>query len=49
MSKREIIDCILEINRTARPEFLAQFSLEDLDKYLDNLLEVDIEEYAICA
>lgn len=49
MSKREIIDCILEINRTARPEFLAQFSVEDLDKYLENLLEVDVEEYAICA
>jgi hypothetical protein len=49
MSKREIIDCIIEINRTARPEFLAQFSAEDLDKYLDNLLEVDVEEYAACA
>jgi hypothetical protein len=49
MSKREIIDCIIEINRTAKPEFLAQFSAEDLDKYLDNLLEVDVEEYALCA
>ena len=49
MSKREIIDCILEINRSAKPEFLAQFSVEDLDKYLDNLLEADVEEYALCA
>jgi hypothetical protein len=49
MSKREIIDCILEINRTAKPEFLAKFSVEDLDKYLDNLLEIDVEEYALCA
>jgi hypothetical protein len=48
MSKREIIDCILEINRSARPEFLAQFSVEDLDKYLDNLLEIDVGEYALC-
>ena len=49
MSKREIIDFIIELNRTAKPEFLAQFSVEDLDKYLDNLLEVDVEEYALCA
>jgi hypothetical protein len=49
MSKREIIDCIIEINRTARPEFLARFSAEDLDQYLDHLLEVDVEECALCA
>jgi hypothetical protein len=48
MSKREIIDCIIEINRTARPEFLAKFSTEDLDQYLDHLLEADVEEYALC-
>jgi hypothetical protein len=48
MSKRELIDCILEINRTAKPEFLAQFSAEDLDMYLENLLEVDVEDYALC-
>ena len=28
MIKRELIDCICEINRSARPEFLAQFSEE---------------------
>jgi hypothetical protein len=49
MSKRELIDCIIELNRTAKPEFLSQFSPEDLDKYLDNLLGVDIEDYALCA
>lgn len=49
MSKRELIDCIIELNRTAKPEFLAQFSPEDLDKYLDNLLGVEIEDYALCA
>jgi hypothetical protein len=48
MSKRELIDCIIELNRTAKPEFLAQFSPEDLDKYLDNLLGVDVEDYALC-
>ncbi|HML72927.1 MAG TPA: hypothetical protein PKB02_00395 [Anaerohalosphaeraceae bacterium] len=49
MSKRELIDCILEINRTAKPEFLAQFSSEDLDKYLENLLGIEVEDYALCA
>jgi len=49
MSKREIIDFILEINRGARPEFLAQFSAEDLDLYLEHLMELDLEEVALCA
>ncbi len=49
MSKREIIDFILEINRGARPEFLAQFSAEDLDLYLEHLMELDLEEIALCA
>ncbi len=49
MSKREIIDCILEINRGARPEFLAQFPVEELDLYLEHLMEVDLEDIALCA
>jgi hypothetical protein len=49
MSKYEIIDCIMEINKTARQEFLAQFSQEDLDLYLEHLMEVDLEEIALCA
>jgi len=49
MSKHEIIDCIMEINRTARQEFLDQFSKEDLDLYLEHLMEVDLEEIALCA
>ena len=49
MSKREIIDCILEINRSAKPEFLAQFSREDLDLYLEHLMEIDLKEMALCA
>jgi len=48
MSKRELIDCIMELNRTARPEFLAQFETEDLDLYLEHLMEADIEEMAMC-
>lgn len=49
MSKREIIDCILEINRSARPEFLAQFPIEELDLYLEHLMEIDLEEMVLCA
>ncbi len=43
MTKRETIDMIMEINRSARPEFLAEFEQRDLDLYLENLLEVDTE------
>jgi hypothetical protein len=49
MSKREIIDFIIEINRGAKPEFLAQFSAEDLDLYLEHLMELDLEDVLLCA
>jgi hypothetical protein len=49
MSKREIIDYIMEINRGAKPEFLAQFPIEDLDLYLEHLMELDLEDMALCA
>jgi len=49
MSKREIIDFILEINKGAKPEFLALFSVEELDTYLEHLMELDLEEIAVCA
>jgi hypothetical protein len=48
MSKRELIDCIREINKSAKPEFLANFSEEDLNAYLENLMELDLEELAVC-
>jgi hypothetical protein len=48
MSKRELIDCICEINRGARPEFLAHFSEEDLNSYLENLMELDLEDMVVC-
>ena len=48
MSKRELIDCIREINRGARPEFLAGFSREDLSDYLDQLLDIDLEGLLVC-
>lgn len=37
MCKREVIDEILRINLSAKPAFLAEFSLEDLDDYLQHL------------
>ena len=47
MSKRELIDCICEINKTARPEFLARFTEEQLETYLENLMKLDLEELAV--
>ncbi len=48
MSKRELIDYICEINRSAKPEFLANFSEEDLNAYLEHLMELDLEELVVC-
>lgn len=48
MSKREIIDLILQLNKTAKPEFLAKFSVDDLDMYLDHLMEIDIGDTVLC-
>ncbi len=44
VSKREIIDFICQINRTAKPEFLARFPVSELSKYLDHLMEIDTKE-----
>jgi len=48
MSKRELIDCILEINKSAKPEFLAAFAEDELNEYLEHLMELDLEEIAVC-
>jgi hypothetical protein len=48
MNKRELIDYICEINKSARPEFLANFSEEELHSYLEHLMELNLEELAIC-
>ena len=37
MTKRETIDGILRLNRTAAPEFLSQFNNVDLGEYLAHL------------
>ena len=49
MSKRELIDCICEINKSAKAEFLARFSEEELKDYLEHLMELDLEEILVCA
>ena len=49
MSKRELIDCICEINKSARPDFLASFSVDELDAYLEHLMELDLEESVVCS
>jgi hypothetical protein len=41
MNKRETIDLIMQRNRTARPEFLVQFSSEELLAYLRQLQNVN--------
>ncbi len=44
MDKTELIECIREINRTAKAEFLETFTEEDLHAYLEHLMELDLEE-----
>lgn len=48
MDKRELIDYICKINKTAKPEFLANFSEEELNSYLEHLMELDLEELVVC-
>lgn len=42
MDKKELIERICEINRTAKPEFLAKFSERELAAYLEHLREPDL-------
>ena len=49
MSKRELIDYICKINKSAKPEFLANFTEEELNDYLEHLMELDLEELAVCS
>jgi len=48
MSKRELIECICEINKSAKPEFLAGFSEDDLHYYLEHLFVLYLEEIVLC-
>jgi hypothetical protein len=47
MDKKELIERICQINRTAKPEFLARFSEEELNAYLEHLMEVDREALTV--
>ena len=48
MDKRELISCICEINRSAKPGFLAKFAEEELNAYLEHLMELNLEEMVVC-
>ena len=48
MSKRELINCICEVNRSAKPEFLANFTEKELSAYLEHLMELDLEQLVVC-
>ncbi len=43
MNKREIIDQIMNLNRSASPAFLADFSKEELLEYLHTLKDLQFE------
>jgi hypothetical protein len=47
MSKTELINCICEINKSAKPDFLEDFSEEELNEYLEHLMELDLEELVV--
>ena len=49
MTKRELIDYICKTKKTAKPEFLANFSEEELNAYLEHLMELDLQELAVCS
>jgi len=46
MTKRELIDGILQFNRTADPEFLSQFDNIELAEYLDHLEQAQRSAFA---
>ena len=43
MDKFELIETVRELNPTASIEFLSQFSEDELEEYLDHLLETDLD------
>ncbi len=49
MNKTELIECIREINKTARPEFLARFCEKELRAYLEHLMELNLQRVALAS
>jgi hypothetical protein len=47
MDKKELIERICQINQTAKPEFLAKFSEQELTAYLEHLRELDLAELGV--
>lgn len=43
MDKTELIERIREINKTAKPEFLAKFSEKELKAYLEHLMKANLQ------
>ncbi len=43
MTKLELIESVRELNETASIEFLSQFGEEDLQEYLEHLMNVETE------
>ena len=44
MNKAELIEAIRELNFTASVDFLAQFTPEQLQQYLEHLLELNMSQ-----
>jgi len=49
MDKKELIERICQINKSAKPEFLAKFSERELNAYLQHLTELDLAEASVSA
>ncbi len=47
MDKKELIDRICQINKSAKPEFLAKFSERELNAYLQHLTELELAEAGV--
>jgi hypothetical protein len=47
MDKTELIEEIREINKTAKPEFLAKFSEKELRAYLAHLMQLTRKELVV--
>jgi hypothetical protein len=48
MNKFELIESVRELNGSASVDFLSQFSEEQLQEYIDHLLEVDVKDLTAC-
>ena len=44
MNKAELIEAIRELNFTASVDFLSQFTPEQLQQYLEHLLEINMSQ-----